>query len=186
MAKTKSKRQRLPQDLVALQLSAADSGFWVLIRSSRSVHYKIEYFALGAAGYQRKGEVDGRTDGLHFRKFIDLGFTVMIVGVTDAEFSIGTLAKKGWSHLPGVPPSDVQFEPIRATSLVPRGGEKTKMFIGKKRREGKDAGSYGGAYGFYGGGYMYGPMSLDAPVNKESSPKQERKRHKSRRSRRKH
>jgi hypothetical protein len=186
MAKTKSKRQRLPQDLVAFQLSAADSGFWVLIRSSRSVHYKIEYFALGAAGYQRKGEVDGRTDGLHFRKFIDLGFTVMIVGVTDAEFSIGTLAKKGWSHLPGVPPSDVQFEPIRPTSLVPRGGEKTKMFIGKKRGGGKDAGSYGGAYGFYGGGYMYGPMSLDAPVNKESSPKQERKRHKSRRSRRKH
>src|ERR1700730_10196348 len=108
MARTKRTR-RPPQDLVAFQVSPADLGFWLLIRSSRRIHFKVEYFALGAAGYQRRGDTDGRTDGLHFRKCIDLGFTLMLVGVTDAHFSMGTLAAQAESHLLGVPPRDVQF-----------------------------------------------------------------------------
>jgi hypothetical protein len=111
----------------------------------------------------------------------------MLVGVTDAHFSIGTLAAQERSHLPGVPPRDVQFEPIRASTLAPRGGEATEMVVGSRRANKRqpDGGPYGGAYGFYGGGYLYGPMYLGAPT-KERPPKQERKRNKSRRSRRKH
>jgi hypothetical protein len=66
----------------------ADSGFWIIARAGARIQFKIEYFALGGRGYQRRGEVEGQFSGAsEIRIFVDLGFDPVVAGATTARWS---------------------------------------------------------------------------------------------------
>jgi hypothetical protein len=177
--KTKRKTSGTPDYVIAFQLVPAARGFWLEIRSSRLLQFELEYFALGVAGYQRRGDARGQTDGFRFRKFIDLGFDVMLVGITNAKFSGGKSAKTRSLEFSKTVPEDFRFEPIRPSSLLPRGATGSKLFISKMRgrKHAREAGPYAGPYWSY-GGYMYSPTAPSTPALRRrlKEPKRTKKR----------
>jgi len=133
----------------AIYLLPASQGFWLMIRSRQQVHYRIKYLAIGSAGHQRKAETRGRTSKSDFRRFIHLGFNVIMAGITSAALSLGKAAAGTLIRLPVVTPEGLTYSPIRHAALA--GG----ATVPRRRRKGQrqTRGQYEDSYDLYG---LYG------------------------------
>lgn len=129
------------------------NGFWFEIGVERKVKYSIRYFALGTAGYQRQGELEGTTGTKYYRRFIELGFAVVVVGVTDLLLSLGKESIRSY-EVPLVLARSRLLPTPSGTRITGLGRIELSAAARKKRRDTFDV-AYGvyGAYGtpFYGG-----------------------------------
>jgi hypothetical protein len=146
------------------------NGFWFEIGVSRKVKYRIRYFALGTAGYQRQGELEGTAGTKYYRRFIELGFTVVVVGVTDLLLSLGKGSIRGYE----VPLVLARSRPLP----TPSGGRITGLgrieLSAAARKTRRD--TFDGTYGVYGayGTPLYGGAGerMDEPRKKKRRAKE--------------
>src|ERR1700680_2024546 len=134
---------------IAIQFSPAARGFWLFVESSLRVRYKLEYFALGPAGHQRKAQIEGAVSERNFRRFVELGFDVVLVGVTRQELSFygaNTRSDRNSAFLANVP----AFIPMHPASLVSPADKSAVFAIAKNpKRRVKLRGQYEDPYVFY-------------------------------------
>jgi hypothetical protein len=150
-----------------------DEGFWLDVEASRQVKYRIRYFALGKAAYQRQGEVSGTVGKQHYRRFVNLGFPVVVVGISDLQLSAGTKLIRGYE----VPLVLGQPRPLLVPSFSPiagRGRIELSAAARRKRTDGFDT-TYGtyGLYGMYGG--IYGAYGVHGGVSEKPKKSKRRK-----------
>jgi hypothetical protein len=156
---------------VAIHCLPEQRGFWFEIAVSRTVKYKVRYFALGTAGHQRQGELQGTARVTHYRRFIELGFPIVVVGITDLNLLVGRGSIRGHA----TPFVSVAYGVSRVSpGKRITGGGRIELFpAARKQREESSGGTYGDAYGAYGayGTYLYGGISESTQkTKKEKSP----------------
>ena len=167
--------RKAAHDVVAFQLQPANKGFWLEIQTSRLLNFELDYFALGVASYQRKGDVRGKTDQVRFRQFIDLGFDVMLVGITSAKFFAGKSRRGQALKVLGTTGRATMFEPIRPSDLLARGTSRSEIVIPKQSRRPKHQGCpYAGPYWAY-AEYMYQPGLSTLPPSRQRRQKAKKK-----------
>jgi hypothetical protein len=138
---------------ITLSCVPEGTGFWLAISASREVKYRLSYFVLGAAGHQRQGEIQGILRSKHQRRFVELGFSAIVVGLSDLILTFGKQSSRDQG------PAD---HPIRLGSSrfqlgVNMSGAGRIQISAAARKRIKDAvdGQYGGVYGSY-GIHLYG------------------------------
>ena len=143
---------------------AEEMGFWLEISSSRKVKYRLRYFALGASGHQQEGELVGAASKKFFRRFVELKFSTIVVGVTYLTISFGRYS--GGHYGPPIFP--MRIEPSRSLPGVNVKGLGRIVVppSARKNRGASSLGTYGGAYGMY-GTHMYGQEVGPGPGKKK-------------------
>jgi hypothetical protein len=86
----KSTRKGVSKPHIEIEVAPSRGGLSINIRSNRLFHYEIRYFALGTAGHQRSGNLRGNVRTSLTRRFVDLGFDVVIAGITWHRLSFGS------------------------------------------------------------------------------------------------
>ena len=150
---------------------AEQTGFWLEISSSRKMKYRLHYFVLGASGHQQEGELEGTASKKFFRKFVELKFSTIVVGVTNLNVSLGGYS--GGDYGPPIFP--MRTEPSRSLPAVNVRGL-GRVVVPSSARKNRGASSlYGGAYGIY-GTYMYGQEVGPGPMRKKGMSRRKGKR----------
>src|SRR5437868_2938966 len=154
MARGKVTPKQDPAAHVELEVTPARGGLWLESQSSRRIQYQIRYFALGTAGHQRSGFLSGSINASKARRFVDLGFDVIVAGITWQRLSFGSGATKTVTA-PVPSPGDPSFRPMHP-SLTATASIQGAAGGRRRRRAGRMADSYGvrrDSYGIYAEGY---------------------------------
>jgi hypothetical protein len=172
MAKRRPERRR-SGSVIEIELTPDHGGVWLHIRSRQRLHYDIQYFALGTGGRQRNGSVRGNVTSNIVRRFVDLGFDVVVAGIIRQQLVLGP-AGAIEVDAPAVPPREPSFRPMHP-SLTSAARVRIPTARRRRRRSTTDTmelygadqyglygdtyGQYFDQYGIYGDAYqdMYGP-----------------------------
>jgi hypothetical protein len=148
------------QFAIAVKCIPQHSGFWLELMTNRTIKYKMRYFVLGAAGYQRQGELEGSASAKHTRRFIELGFS--------GKKSIARQEPVDDFMRFGTPPAF-------PTARLKGGGRIEVSAAARKRRNRSSEGTYHGMYGGYGsmygayGIYLHGGVGARTPKSRKNT-----------------
>jgi hypothetical protein len=177
--------KKSPVGNLAIRLVAAPKGFWLFAVATKRVYFKIEYFALGTGGHQRRGTVEGSIRARDFRQFVNLRFDSIVVGICDAVLWTDG-ENTDATELLTRPPQFPAFPQIVPSTLMSPEGAITKLTIARRpsRGGGPAAGRFRGtydlydlygAYGLYGEYGIYGGYGLyDSSERSEGGERLER------------
>jgi hypothetical protein len=166
---THSKKRPKGFDGFAVRVAPAPKGFRLLVKTRTSGFFKLEYFAIGAAGHQRRGLLEGAIRSRQHQQFVNLRFDVILVGITDAMFWADGKPTAAASRLES-PPRGVTLPEVIPSTYLSAAGAITKLTIARRPgRSGLRAGRYRGTYdlydlyGDYGQYDIYGGRADDRP-----------------------
>jgi hypothetical protein len=156
--RTKRNRNRTARPNLRFEAIPATRGFWLSIQSTHKLDYDFYYFALGTRGHQRQGELQGTSNERTARKFVDLEFDPVIVGLTVGKVSLGG---KDTLPLSSAPPLPLQKPYVHAESRarlpwMSRGPARLSVAPRRPRRQSRGS-QYQTQYDLY-GSYLYGAM----------------------------
>jgi hypothetical protein len=149
MARRKRTRNGGLESRLEIEVAPSRGGLWLNIRTSHVFQYEIRFFALGTGGHQRSGFLRGNVRVSMLRRFVDLGFDAVVVGITWHRLSFGS-ARKVTVAGPVLPPGDRLFSPMHPslTSTEP-----IRLPTGLRRRRGRAVRPYAETYPVYAAPY---------------------------------
>jgi hypothetical protein len=154
MARGKATPKQDPAAHVELEVTPGRRGLWLESQSSRRIQYEVRYFALGTAGHQRSGFLRGSINASKARRFVDLGFDVIVAGITWQRLSFGSGATKTVTA-PVPSAGEPSFSPMHP-SLTSTASVQVAAGRRGRRRAGRVTDSYGvrrDSYGMYADAY---------------------------------
>lgn len=110
----KSTRKDASKPHIEIEVAPSRGGLSINIQSNRTFFYEIRYFALGTAGHQRSGYLRGSVRANLTQRFVDLGFDVVVAGITWHQLSFGSTGSS--VGLGPVLPTEPSFRPMHPSS----------------------------------------------------------------------
>lgn len=78
--------------MISISTRVDKGGFWYLVDASEDSKITLSYIVIGTGGRQGSGEIEGLSSNLKDWQYVEVGFPVLHVGVTDVRIT---------RHLPG-------------------------------------------------------------------------------------